>query len=108
MIGKLIQRRTDAAQKRRETAGHVRAAIWRREHDEAADAPRQILSQCQTANDPAHAVSDYVDAALTLVAIEPAQQFRKLFAVPLDRRPQARVAPIDHLPKMVTQRFGQR
>src|SRR5947207_8583952 len=75
VISKLIQRRADAAQEWREPASHVRAAIGRCEHDKAAQPSRQILCKGKADNDPAHAVTDQVDAAQAIVVIEHLQQF---------------------------------
>src|SRR4051812_49433409 len=103
MICQLMQRGADAAQKRCQPPSHVRAAVRRRQHQEAADPLRHILCEGHSPNDSTHTVPDEMNAALALVAIKPPQQSRQTAAMPLDSRPQAGVAPIDDLTEMLSQ-----
>jgi len=106
VIGKLDERGADQAEKGSEAAGDVGAAIGRGDHDESAEALRNVFRQSEAADDAAHAVRYQVNAAVGLVAVEPPQQVGECNSVAFDAGPEAGIAPIHDAGKEPLERFG--
>ena len=82
MIGKLHQRRANAAEVGSEEGSDVRTAVGRGDHDEAAKVPWKVLGQGQPADDTAHAVRDEMDAVVAPL-LHLSQYSRQFLAVTL-------------------------